>query len=101
MINKELQKKIIEVILQYKQPEKIVVFGSRAQGSSQATSDIDIAIFGKNWTDKDINVVKFNLDEKVKIPLKFDLVNFYALTKEKLKNNILKNGEVIYESGKD
>ncbi len=101
MVNKELQKNIIEVVLKYKQPEKIVIFGSRAQGNFQETSDIDIAIFGKKWADKDINIVKFNLDENIKTPLKIDLVNFYALTKEKLKNNIIKNGEVIYESGKD
>jgi predicted nucleotidyltransferase len=101
MTSKELQKNIIETIVRYKRPEKIVIFGSRAQGNSQKTSDIDIAIFGKDWTDKDINLIKFNLDENIKTPLKFDVLNFYTLTKERLKDNILKEGEVIYECRED
>ncbi len=94
-------KRIVEVITAYKKAEKIVIFGSRATGRFKDTSDIDIAIFGKDWTNRDINIVKFNLDEYVKTPLKFDLLNFYDISKDSLKENILKNGRIIYDAGKN
>ncbi len=100
-LNKQILNQIINLIISYKIPEKIVIFGSRARDDYKYTSDIDIAIFGKNWTSKDINIIKNTLDEYVKIPLKFDVLNFYAITKDTLKENILKKGRVIYEFRKD
>ena len=100
-INESLLSQIVELILKYKKPEKIVIFGSRASDNFKNTSDIDIAIFGEDWTDKDINIVKYNLDEFIKTPLKFDLLNFYKIGKTKLKENILKEGRIIYDIRKD
>jgi len=100
-IDKEILNEIVDLIVKYKKPEKIVIFGSRATDDFNDTSDIDIAIFGKDWTDKDINIVKHSLDESIKSPLKFDVLNFYNITKDSLKKDILKKGEVIYDKGKD
>jgi len=100
-IDKEILNEIVDLIVKYKKPEKIVIFGSRATDDFDDTSDIDIAIFGKDWTDKDINIVKHSLDESIKSPLKFDVLNFYNITKDSLKKDILKKGEVIYDKGKD
>ena len=98
-LEKSMTENIIEVILKYKKPEKIIIFGSRAGDDFENISDIDIAILGKDWTDKDINIIKNNLDEFIKTPLKFDVLNFYNISKDKLKSDILKKGKVIY--GKD
>jgi predicted nucleotidyltransferase len=100
-LDKKILTQIVRLILDYKRPEKIVIFGSRAQDAFKDTSDIDIAIFAKDWTDRDINIVKHMLDESVKTPLKFDLLNFYTISKGSLKEDILKNGRLIYDSGKD
>lgn len=100
-LNKELISQIVKLVLEHKKPEKIVIFGSRAEGSFKYNSDIDIAIFGKDWTDGDSSIVKFNLDEEIKTPLKFDVLNFYNISKASLKENILKKGRIIYDSGKD
>lgn len=100
-LTKTVKQRIVSVILARKKPEKIVLFGSRAAGRGSATSDIDLAIFARRWTDKDINMVRNDLEEKIKTPLKFDVLNFYAVAKENLKNNIIKEGEVLYDSGKD
>lgn len=100
-LNEKLLSQIAELILKYKKLEKIVIFGSRANDNFKDTSDIDIAIFGKDWTDKDINIVKHNLDEAIKTPLKFDLLNFYKIEKTKLREDILKKGRVMYDSGKN
>lgn len=98
-LDKALLDKIVGLITAYKIPEKIIIFGSRAGVNFSRTSDIDIAILGKEWTDKDINVVKNSLDEIIKTPLKFDVLDFYSITKSKLKKDILEKGRVIY--GKD
>ena len=100
-INESLLPQIVGLILKYKKPEKIVIFGSRASDNFEDTSDIDIAIIGKDWTNKDINIIKYNLDEFIKTPLKFDLLNFHKIGKTKLKENILREGRVIYDIGKD
>ncbi|MBU1007449.1 MAG: nucleotidyltransferase domain-containing protein [Candidatus Omnitrophica bacterium] len=95
-LKKSLLDDIIDVILKYKKPEKIMVFGSRTGTDFRASSDIDIAIFGRAWTDKDINMVKNDLEENLKTPLKFDVLNFYNIDKDKLKDDILRKGRVIY-----
>jgi len=96
-IDEKILNEIISLIIKYKKPEKIVLFGSRANGDFKKTSDIDIAIFGKDWTSRDINTVKNNLDEFIRTPLKFDVLNFYDITREALKKNILEKGRIIYE----
>jgi predicted nucleotidyltransferase len=99
-LDKKLITDIITLIRKQKEPEKIVIYGSRANGDYQKTSDVDIAIFGKNWTTGDISEISFILEEQVNTPLKFDVVNFFTLEKESLKKNILTKGKVIYESRK-
>jgi predicted nucleotidyltransferase len=96
-LNKDILAQIIKLITDYKQPEKIVIFGSRATNTSKTASDIDIAIFGREWTDRDINLVKNILEEKIKTPLKFDVINFYAINKNTLRQDIIQEGKVIYD----
>lgn len=97
-LDPKISNQIIKLITEYKIPEKILFFGSRARGKFKEVSDIDVAIFGKEWTDKDINMVKHILDEFVQTPLKIDIVNFYSVKKDKLRQNILKEGRICYES---
>jgi uncharacterized protein len=96
-----IKKEIIKIILERKRVEKIMIFGSRANGNGSTASDIDIAIFGESWTDTDINMVKNRMEEEIKTPLKFDVLSYNGLSKGKLKENIIKTGKVIYDSGKD
>ena len=100
-LDKHIIEEIINVIRAHKEPEKIVLYGSRADGGHKAVSDIDIAIFAKNWDDSDIACVHTALEDKVNTLLKFDLVDFYRIEKQSLKNSILLKGQVIYESGKN
>jgi len=97
-LDKQLTHRIVQRVLSYKKPEKIVLFGSRAEGSAKGTSDIDIAIFAKDWTDSDFNIVKNNLEEDIKTPLKFDVIDYYGLQKESLKKAIIQKGKVVYEA---
>ena len=100
-IDKKIIEQIIVIILSHKNVEKIVVFGSRVGGDFKETSDIDIAIYSRNWSSTDINIVKNSLEEDIKIPQKFDLVNFYSLFKKSLREEIMTKGMTIYESKKN
>jgi predicted nucleotidyltransferase len=94
----DLNRKIISEIQKIgaKYPiEKIVLFGSRARGSSKRSSDIDLAIFtlpefkhqGSFLSDID------NLETLLKI----DFVFINEKTELKLMENIKKDGVVLYE----
>jgi len=100
-LRQDLEKEIVAIILSYKKAEKIVLFGSRAKGDFNKVSDIDLAIFAREWSDRDIAVVKDKLNESLKTPLKLDIMNFYSLDKVSLRNSILKQGRILYDCGKN
>ena len=91
-----LQKQIINVITNYKPVDKIVIFGSRCGSRYKKTSDIDVAIYGKDWTSTDINIVHDKLEENIHTILKFDLLLVNNLRKEYFKKEIEK-GVIIYD----
>jgi 23S rRNA (uracil1939-C5)-methyltransferase len=95
-IDKPLLKNICFLIRSHKPVEKILLFGSRARRDFRVVSDIDIAVFAKNWTQQDVNLAKAALEETIKTPLTFDLVNYYLVEKPSLKRRILKEGKVLY-----
>ena len=41
---------ILEIITQFPEISKVIVFGSRAKGNHKKGSDVDLAILGKNIT---------------------------------------------------
>ncbi|MFH1877458.1 MAG: nucleotidyltransferase domain-containing protein [Candidatus Omnitrophota bacterium] len=100
-IEQPILDKIISIIAARKNVDIIYLFGSRAENDYKDTSDIDIAVSSAAWTSSDINIVKNKLEEQIKTPLKFDVLCINLLGKKTLKENILKQGKVIYDSGKD
>lgn len=97
-ISDKLLEDIVNIISKEKNIVKASIFGSRARGDYRKNSDIDICIYGQ------LDNIQFNLlIDKLKqlnTPLDFDVVNFDKIKKEELKNNIIKDGVIIYE-GKD
>ena len=92
-----LTEELIKSIIAHKPVKKIVVYGSRATSNYRKTSDIDIAIVDENWSHSDISLVHFNLEEDLFTPLTIDLVNFYNVSKQSMKDAINK-GITLYES---
>ena len=87
---------IVNIIKQYKEIERASIFGSRARGDYKPTSDIDIVLYGDLLTNT-INTKVFFEIEELYIPFKIDLINFNTLSeKNKLKQNIEKEGVDIY-----
>lgn len=71
---------------------KIVLFGSRARGTNTERSDIDIAVYGGSFDD-----FYWNVKEKIHSLLMFDIVQADAPISDELKEEIEKDGVVIYE----
>lgn len=99
MATDSILQQIVSIVLAHKPVEKIVIFGSRARQDARRTSDIDIAVFARDWTDRDVNLVHDRLEENISTPLKFDVVSFYNISKESLRREILREGRTLYESG--
>ena len=71
---------------------KIVLFGSRARGTNTERSDIDIAVYGG-----DFDKFYWDVKEKIHSLLMFDIVQADAPISDELKEEIEKDGVVIYE----
>lgn len=72
--------------------EKVVLFGSRARGTNTERSDIDLAVYGG-----DFEKFYWDVKEKVRSLLMFDLVHMDGSVSDDLKEEINKDGVVIYE----
>ena len=71
---------------------KIVLFGSRARGTNTERSDVDIAVYGG-----DFNSFYWDVKEKTHSLLMFDIVQADVSISDELKEEIEKDGVVIYE----
>ena len=71
---------------------KIILFGSRARGTNTERSDIDIAVYG--W---DFDGFYWDVKEKIHSLLMFDILQADTSISDELKQEIEKDGVVIYE----
>ena len=73
---------------------KVVLFGSRARGTNQEKSDIDIAIYGCN----DFEKFKLKIDEELWSLLQVDIINMdESYISEDLISEIQRDGIILYE----
>ncbi len=94
--NKEQQliDTIINEVVKYLHPTRIILFGSRAAGRNKQYSDYDIAIEGANMTVRSERKLKEVLDEKLGIFV-VDIINIDKIDND-FRRLILKYGKVIY-----
>ena len=71
---------------------KIILCGSRARGTNTERSDIDIAVYGG-----DFDNFYWDVKEKIHSLLMFDIVQADGSISDELKQEIEKDGVVIYE----
>ena len=93
-LEEDLLEEILKIIRNHKCVKKVILYGSRARGDYRKTSDIDLAIEG--CPDWEVSEIRETLEEEAPTLLTFDVVNLEKAPKE-LKENILKEGVVIYE----
>ena len=71
---------------------KVVLFGSRARGTNTERSDIDIAVYGG-----DFDSFYWDIKENVQSLLIFDIVEADEYISEELREEIERDGVIIYE----
>ena len=72
--------------------EKIILFGSRARGTNTERSDIDIAVYGG-----DFDHFYWDVKEQTHSLLMFDIVQADESISDELRQEIKKDGVIIYE----
>ncbi len=95
-LERELVEAINRIFNAVPEVERAVLFGSRATDHAVATSDIDLAVWGKNLSSREVNLIKNRFEEEIRTALKFDVVWFDQLIKEALRQRILAEGVEIY-----
>ena len=72
---------------------RVVLFGSRARGTGQPRSDIDLAVEGC----PDFDRLSDRLQDELWSLLRVDVVNLDADVSEELRREIALDGRVLYE----
>ena len=85
-----------EVFTKFHAIEEVVLFGSRARGTHQKASDIDLAIKGKNIDLDTLAKLTYTLEEKTNLPYFFDVMIYDKIKDEALKKAIDEGGKSIF-----
>jgi len=91
---KEIIRNLILLLKNELNPEKILLFGSRAKSNKLSNSDFDIAITGNKISFRDLRELEEKIDEIAGL-YSVDLV-FMDSADENFKNIILKTGKILY-----
>lgn len=93
---KELLDEIRKIILKHANPNRIYLYGSRANGEATETSDIDIAYEDKEF--KNHFLIEDEV-QQISTLVKIDIKNI-AFTEERFRNRVISTGKVLYSSSK-
>ena len=81
----------------YTEVSEVVIYGSRAKGTYNDRSDIDLVIKNSNVDRKLINKIRMNFDES-NIPYLIDLKNYNTIKSTNLLQEIDNYGQVVYKA---
>ena len=95
-LNAKHRDSINRVLAKHSKIDRVVLFGSRAMGTFNATSDVDLAIYG-DLSMKDQARISMELDE-LSIPYKVDLVRMKTVSSTALLEHIKEYGKEFIES---
>ena len=87
---------IIKHIVKVAQPQKLVLFGSRARADHRANSDFDIVIIEKTCSESQWTKLLADISDEPFSLYAVDLVEFKNLNAE-YKKHISREGKIIYE----
>jgi predicted nucleotidyltransferase len=95
-LSEESTKWILRVIQIFPEIDEVIIFGSRAKGTSKPGSDIDFAIKGEfpdfTYPEKLRNL----LQDGLYLPYFFDVVDYSKITNPDLKDHIDRVGKTFY-----
>lgn len=102
--HKKTVKKIVDTIVESSNPEKIILFGSRARGDNKANSDYDFIVVKqgvKNERKVSRRIYKALFDNKIGVPVDIIVIDADKLEKNGNKpymvySTALREGEILY-----
>ena len=77
--------------------EQVWVYGSRAKGTNQPGSDVDLALIGSDVTGETVRHIHFVLEEDSPMPFFFDVLHWDTLSNQKLKDEIQRTAQPLYQ----
>lgn len=98
-ISHELHQDIVTMLKKYPAVDQAILFGSRARGDHGGRSDIDIALNAPRISKKEYTDIYFYFQEEFPTLLDVDLIQLNEVN-QALRENILREGVVIYECDK-
>ena len=78
--------------------DKAIIFGSRALGTFEKGSDVDIALKGKNLTSNIVSQLHYELEEESTLPYFFDIIDYGGIKEPELIEHIDRYGKIFYEA---
>lgn len=91
----DVLQEVRKIAIKYK-VGKVILFGSRARSDHSSVSDYDIAIFAESLSAFDKACFCADVEE-IKTLKKIDIVFMDTIINDRLVENIVKDGVVIYE----
>ena len=88
---------IRNVLEDFSNVDKGIIFGSRAMKNHKKGSDVDIAIQGDEVNWETTSKISGKLNEALPLPYYFDVVDYTHLDNPELKEHIKKYGIVFYQ----
>jgi len=96
-LNKKYQDQLLKIIHPYIPKCTIYLFGSRAQDTEKAGSDVDIAIDAGSIIKHKIILNILNDIDDTTIPMKVDIIDLQNV-KENFKKEVLSQGIIIWKN---
>ena len=88
--------RIRNILSNFPQIEKVLLYGSRAMGNYKPASDIDLTLIGNNIDSTLLWKLEMELDDLL-LPYKFDISIYNNVNNSEFKNQIVRTGIVFYE----
>lgn len=86
---------IHSVLQRHSRVARAVIYGSRAKGNFREGSDIDLTLFGKGISFKELGDIQDELDDLM-LPYTFDLSVYENLENRNLRDHIDRVGKAFY-----
>lgn len=83
----------------YPQVEKVVIYGSRAEGNFRSGSDIDLTLMGTELDSTVLSRILVDLDD-LNMPYMLDVSLFGQIGSDDLLHHIQRVGKVFYQKEK-
>lgn len=94
-LSNQQMEQIKDILQQYKEIDKAVLFGSRAMGNYKKASDVDITIMGKKADFSLAAKIKSHFEDDSYLPYFFDIISYNTIQSDELKQHIKVYGKTI------